>query len=756
MAANAAGSFDAEVRSTRAWMASPRFEGLTRLYSAREVVEQRGAISQDHTVARVAAERFYARLRELFDQGRCISTFGPYSPGQAVAMKRAGIEGIYLGGWATSAKGSSHEDPGPDLASYPLSMVPDEAAGLVRALLAADRNQRFTRSRMKASERLAGPEADFTPNIIADADTGHGGDAHVRNLIRRFVEAGVPGYHIEDQKPGVKKCGHQGGKVLVPCDEQIKRLNAARFQLDVMGVPGIIVARTDAEAANLLDGGADERDQPYIMGATHLSVPSYKDAYLAVLRRLAETGVEGVLGHLLYAVPEDRLQRAIAWLDQTGVNHVIEKAAVAYHAAPDPRADEAVDRASDALAEAWHRASGLATYSQAVADQMSLRASEGESFAMAPAEWLGFARTVDAATARRRAGEMGLDVAWDAEVARTTEGYYQVQGGIPYAVAKSLAAAPYCDLLWMETKTADLDDAREFAEAVHGIYPDKMLAYNLSPSFNWDTTGMTEDEMREYPAELGRLGFVFNFITYGGHQIDGMAGEEFAASLQQDGMLALARLQRKFRLVDSPYKTPQTLVGGPRLDAALMASSGRTATTRAMGKGSTQFQHLVQTEVPTRELEAWLERWAAHNGVDAQLKVRLRPYTAGSEVLELVVRSGANDLANVVFGVLNDRRGRAILSVRDQNTHSLALRRKRLMALMHLYLIRRYSSVSIQYLTPTEDNYRQAAGMKELGLFASVSDEVGEIIVADVDEAVVAKLAGDEDALQELIQGRGA
>ncbi|MCY4036701.1 MAG: isocitrate lyase, partial [bacterium] len=252
------------------------------------------------------------------------------------------------------------------------------------------------------------------------------------------------------------------------------------------------------------------------------------------------------------------------------------------------------------------------------------------------------------------------------------------------------------------------------------------------------------------------LGFVFNFITYGGHQIDGMAGEEFAASLQQDGMLALARLQRKFRLLDSPYKTPQTLVGGPRLDAALMASSGRTATTRAMGKGSTQFQHLVQTEVPTRELEAWLERWAVHNDVDAELKVQLRPYTAGSEVLELVVRSGPNDLANVVFGVLHDRRGRAILSVRDQNTHSLALRRKRLMTLMHLYLIRRYNAVSVQYLTPTEDNYRQAAGMRELGFFASVSDEVGEIIVADVDEAVVTKLVSDGQALQELIEGGGA
>jgi isocitrate lyase len=145
-----------------------------------------------------------------------------------------GIEGIYLGGWATSAKGSVTEDPGPDLASYPLSQVPDEAAPIVRALLTADRNQRFNRSRLSEVQRAAAPEVDYRPFIIADADTGHGGDAHVRNLIRRFVEIGVPGYHIEDQKPGTKKCGHQGGKVLVGVGEQIKRLNAARFQLDVM------------------------------------------------------------------------------------------------------------------------------------------------------------------------------------------------------------------------------------------------------------------------------------------------------------------------------------------------------------------------------------------------------------------------------------------------------------------------------------------------------------------------------------------
>ena len=263
-------SFEDTVREVSEWFANPRFTGIIRLYSSRQVVEQRGTIATDYPVARAAAEGFYIRLRELFQAGKSITTFGPYSPGQAVTIKRFGIEGIYLGGWATSAKGSVTEDPGADLASYPLSQVPDEAAAIVRALLTADKNQQFFRSRMKPEQRTATPEFDYRPFIIADADTGHGGDAHVRNLIRRFVEVGVPGYHIEDQKPGVKKCGHQGGKVLVSENEQIQRLNAARFQLDVMRVPGIIVARTDAEAANLLDGCADERDQPFILGVTNL------------------------------------------------------------------------------------------------------------------------------------------------------------------------------------------------------------------------------------------------------------------------------------------------------------------------------------------------------------------------------------------------------------------------------------------------------------------------------------------------------
>ena len=745
----AADTFDAELASVRAWIDGDRFADTVRLYGVRDIVEQRGDIETDFTVARVAADRLYARLRELFERRESITTFGPYSPGQAVAMKRAGIEAIYLGGWATSAKGSADEDPGPDLASYPLSQVPNEAAGIVRALLTADRNQRFARSRLTDDELLATPpKTDFTPLIIADADTGHGGDAHVRNLIRRFVEVGVPGYHIEDQKPGAKKCGHQGGKVLVPSEEQIKRLTAARLQLDVMGVAGIVVARTDAEAANLLDGDGDERDQPFILGATSRDVPSYKVAYLAAMRRLHRSGVEDLVGHRLYAVSDAEYAEADAWLERSGLGATIDEVARG-HADGNGTVDQALDAVADRFIETWESGARLKTLGEAVADVMRFRADEGAQLEMTVDEWQTFAATASWRSARAAAQRMGLDVTWDPDLVRTPEGYYQVRGGIAYAIAKSLAAAPYADILWMETKTADLSDAREFAEAIHAVHPDKMLAYNLSPSFNWDTTGMSDDEMRAFPTELGELGYVFNFITYGGHQIDGLAAEEFTTALREDGMLALARLQRKLRLLESPYRTPQTLVGGPRADAALLAASGQTATTKAMGLGSTQVQHLVQTEVPPKLLAGWLKEWATHHGLGYEPGVSLRPHTAGSEVLELsVTDADGGKLANIVFTVIRDRRGRAILSVRDQNTFDASLRRKRLMTLLHLFLIHRYAAASVHYLTPTDDNRRQCERMRERGIFCAVGDEVGEIIVAEVDAETVRRLVStDGDAL---------
>ncbi|MHC5109804.1 MAG: isocitrate lyase ICL2 [Planctomycetota bacterium] len=745
-----------EVTEVTEWFNAPRFEHILRLYSPQQVVNQRGTIPCEYAVARSAADGFYIRLRELFDQRKSITTFGPYSPGQAVAMKRAGIEGIYLGGWATSAKGSTEEDPGPDLASYPLGQVPDEAAPIVRALLTADRNQRFTRNKMSAEQRATTREVDFRPFIIADADTGHGGDAHVRNLVRRFVEVGVPGYHIEDQKPGCKKCGHQAGKVLVSQDEQIKRLNAARFQLDIMKVPGIIVARTDAESATFLDSRTDERDQPFILGATNSELPSYRVGYLAVFKLLHELGIDEVRGHFLFAISQDEFEEANAWLKWTGIESLIKEEVETFTQDESPPVEPVIDKIIGRYNEAWQTVAGIKTYARAIADVIELRRDEGDGCEMTVDEWLAFARKASYRDAKAKAKSMGVHTHWDCELPKTPDGFYQIEGGIDYAIAKSLASAPFADILWMETKTANLDDARKFAEAIHAEYPEQMLAYNLSPSFNWDTTGMSDEEMHAFPEELGKMGYVFNFITYGGHQVDGAAGEEFAQALQQEGMLALARLQRKFRLVESPYRTPQALVGGARADAGLMAVSGRTATTKAMGKRSTHFQHLVQTELPTEVLDGWLAQWAEFYGIAGPLRTALRPNRAGSELLELQILDEADSkVANVIFAQILDRRGRKIMSVRDQNTYQTELRKKRLMTLAHLFLIHRYKIVAVHYVSPTEDNQYQAQKMKSHGLFTDVHDEVGHIIAADVNiERVKTLLQPGCSELVDLIQKR--
>ena len=740
-----------EIKSTQEWFDSERFKEITRLYSARQVVEQRGIIQADYSIAREAAKGFYKLLREYKNTGKSVTTMGPYSPGQVVMMKRLGVKGIYLGGWATSAKGSITEDRGADLASYPLSEVPNEAATLVRALLSADKNQRYDRSRMTQAERDATPEVDYRPFIVADADTGHGGDAHVRNLIRRFVEVGVPGYHIEDQKPGAKKCGHQAGKVLVTVEEQIKRLNAARFQLDIMGVEGIIVARTDAEAANLLDSDADHRDFPYILGSTNPKIPTYKACTLALFKRLHEKGASEVNGHLLCPLSEVEYAQADQWLTKVGLDDAIVEAAKKLQSADAPTFEKVFDGIASDMADAWEAASGIKTFAEAVAEKMKFH-EDDKHFDITVEQWKEFAAKHSEYEVRAKAEEMGLEVYWSPKAARTPDGYLQVKGGIEYAVTKSLAVAPFADIIWMETKTADLAYARQFAEAIHAVYPDKMLAYNLSPSFNWDTTGMTEEQMSAFPTELGKLGYVFNFITYGGHQVDGLAAEEFTTNLLKNGMLALAELQRKLRLLESPYKTPQSYVGGPRMDGALVASSGRTASTKAMGKGSTQAQHLVQTEVPAKVLEGWLKKWSAHHSDKGVLKAQLRPHKSGSDLVALSLLNGdGNEVASVVFAHILDRRGRHILSVRDQTVNP-DYRKKRLMALAQLFLIHRYKADSVHYVTPTDDNQAQTQGMKRMGIFSEVNTEIGDIIVASVDAARVADLIKAEGgALDKLI-----
>ena len=223
-------------------------------------------------------------------------------------------------------------------------------------------------------------------------------------------------------------------------------------------------------------------------------------------------------------------------------------------------------------------------------------------------------------------------------------------------------------------------------------------------------------------------------------------------------MLALARLQRKIRLVESPYRTPQTLVGGSRLDGALMACTGRTATTNAMGKGSTQTQHLMQTEVPASLLETWLEIWAREHQIPRSLRVELRPHTAGSDLLTVnVLDDSGTKVAGVVFATIQDRRGQNILSIRDQETFDTSLRKKRLMTLIHLFLLHRYKIVSVHYVSPTDDNHKQTEKMQAMGFFNEVKDEVGQIIVADVNrERVQEFLAPDGEELRKLIGTRSS
>jgi isocitrate lyase len=357
-------------------------------------------------------------------------------------MRKQGIQGIYLGGWATSAKGSDSEDPGADLASYPLSRVPDEAASIVRALVAADKNQYFARARMTDEQRRESKEYDYRPFIIADADTGHGGDAHVRNLIKRFVEAGVTGYHIEDQRPGTKKCGHQGGKVVVPADEQIKRLNAARFQLDIMKVAGLIVARTDTESASLLENMSDERDHPFVLGAINSEVPSYKRCHINVLRRFYEGGVKDVSGHLLYNIAEEKYKVCDQFFDEADISKALDEQ-IKLAKKDDANVEAAVTESLAQMGAAWAAKAGIMTYGEAVHDCMKLRMEEGLKFDFTPEEWLEFAKTASWGDAKEKALGAGLDVDWNPEKSRTPEGYYQVRGSIDFAIQRSLAVAPF-------------------------------------------------------------------------------------------------------------------------------------------------------------------------------------------------------------------------------------------------------------------------------------------------------------------------
>ncbi len=778
-----------DLRETETWFHSPRFRQITRLHTPSEVVSLRGNLLEDHTIAKQAAMKLFDYLQRLFKEKKQEITYGPYSPTGAVRAVMEGIKVLYLGGWATSAKGSESEDPGADLANYALDRVPKEGGAWVRALLHQDEVQRSRRIRMTSVQRKKNRPIEFSPPlIIPDGDTGHGGEHHIRNLVKKFVENHIGAIHIEDQRSGCKVCGHQGQKVLVSTSEMITRLNAARLQFDIMKIPGVIVARTDSDDATAIDSVEDERDHPFVYGATNPEIVPFKNASLAVIRRFYASGLREINGHLLYRISDKAYSDAERWLKQErldervteGIQRIDKEVAalkkLRLHARRGNKSqrdvreqvaalevnvkkvtEETVDGVLAGIRQVWADKARLMTFADAVAESMEAgRKSKGKS-TMSVDRWKKLANGLSNAEARERAKSLGVEVFWDWDLPRTPEGFYVISGGRDMAIARGLAVAPFADLVWRETAKPDLADDRVWADSLHAMFPEKMLAYNLSPSWNWDVWGFTDDQIRSFANELGKMGYVFNFITYGGHQTEALMNGRLARALKEEGVLGFVRLiQRALRLAHDPAQFPQTFVGGDWADRFRRAARGPSLTTSSMGGKSTETQHRKAVEVPTSVLEKWLRMWAEHwnkQGVynEGDLSVELKERWAGSEDMMLNLFDQAHDkIAEIIFRVDKDREGRKFLAVKDQNTVK-KYRARRLMTLMHFFLLHRFKTDIVHYVSPTDDNLLSVNRMIQNGVFKKSRTDDPNIIAMEVDTARSQKIFANDDSIRRFI-----
>ena len=408
----------------REWTTEPRWKGVERPYSGEDVVRLRGSVRIEHTIGRIGA----TRLWELLGTREYIGALGAMTGGQAVEMLKAGLEAIYLSGWQVAADANLSGQTYPDQSLYPANSVPAVVRRLNNALMRADQ--------IAWSE---GHDNRLLPPIVADAEAGFGGPLNAFELMRSMIEAGAAGVHFEDQLASEKKCGHLGGKVLVPTGQFIRTLTAARLAADVLGVPTLVVARTDALAATLITSDVDVRDARFTTGT------------------------------------------------------------------------------------------------------------------------------------------------------RTHEGYFRVRDGLDAAIARGLAYAPFADMLWCETSTPDLDEARTFAEAIHAEYPGKLLAYNCSPSFNWKQH-LDDETIAGFQKELASMGYRFQFITLAGFHALNASMFELARGYAEEGMSAYVRLQeREFELEEEGYTATrhQAEVGTGYFDRVTEVIFGGAASTLAL-KGSTE------------------------------------------------------------------------------------------------------------------------------------------------------------------------
>jgi isocitrate lyase len=586
-------SYRQEVNEVSSWFASDRFKGIVRPYTPERVVSLRETLHQPYP-SHFMSQKAWALFKELQKKGGYSHTFGALDPVQVIEMAPY-LSSVYVSGWQCSSTASTSHEPGPDFADYPMDTVPTKVLQLFEAQRFHDRRQNEARSRMSAEEKAKAPYVDYLRPIIADADTGHGGMSAVMKLTKMFIQKGAAGIHFEDQKPGTKKCGHMSGKVLVSTQEHCDRLIGARLQADIMGSGLIIVARTDAEAANLLDTNIDPKDHVFILGTTNAQL-----APLADVVRLATAKHEGK-----EQVENNRLKLEKLRLDSPILAEKVQKVwdcqnkiqAALKQKLPTKALEKQEGLALNEVCEAWNELALLTTYYDAVAKKLSSKPVLLKKWQEANDPLYGLSKkgeplnALSHSEAQAQAKDLGVEIQWDWDAPRTFEGYYQVKGGVDMSIARARAFANYADMIWMETAVPSLEEAHAFSQGVRKLYPEKFLAYNLSPSFNWDKFGMSDNEIAAYQDELGKMGYVWQFITLAGFHGDALFAKCFAEDFANRKMLAYVEtVQRKERENKVGALTHQKWSGvdliGSQQDAA---TSGRTSTS-ASGTKSTEHQ----------------------------------------------------------------------------------------------------------------------------------------------------------------------